>query len=221
MEAEAEPDAACYSPTSPAKSDMDMEADVIEEENDLRDILRLYEVHERAAARQHQAEILSVLESLGGDRRAFRRERARKSKAIIAEFYSPPRISALARELPGYNIAPGLALDLTTHDSQGRPWDFSKAEMRAEAERLFDEQQPTLLVGTPMCTAFSTWQFINNTKRDPTIVAAELAAGRLHLAWMCKMYQKQVAAGRLFLHEHPANATSWSEQCVTELLQKI
>ena len=38
MEAEAEPDAACYSPTSPAKSDMDMEADVVEEENDLRDI---------------------------------------------------------------------------------------------------------------------------------------------------------------------------------------
>ena len=25
------------------------------------------------------------------------------------------------------------------------------------------------------------------------------------------MYLKQMAAGRLFLHEHPANATSWSD----------
>ena len=222
MDAAASPAAVEYSPTSPAKSDMDMDdmAGAIEEEDDLRDIVRLYEVHEREAARQHQAEVLSVVEALGGNKRAFRRERARKTKAIIAEFYSPPRISALAKELPGYDIAPGLALDLTTHDSQGRPWDFSKAEMREEAERLFDEQKPTLLVGTPMCTAFSTWQFINNTKRDPGVVAKELAAGRIHLAWMCKMYLKQLAAGRLFLHEHPANATSWTEQCVLEVLQK-
>ena len=30
---------------------------------------------------------------------------------------------------------------------------------------------------------------------------------------------KQAKAGRLFLHEHPANATSWSEPCVLEVLQ--
>ena len=63
-----------------------------------------------------------------------------------------------------------------------------------------DAQEPTLLVGSPMCTAFSTWQFINNKKRDPNIVQAEKKAGLAHLAWMCKLYAKQAAAGRLLLH---------------------
>ena len=42
----------------------------------------------------------------------------------------------------------------------------------------------------------------------------------MHLAWMCKMYERQLAAGRLILHEHPANATSWSEPCILSVLQK-
>ena len=191
-----------------------------EDEQDLRDIVRLYEVQDREAGRQRQAEILSVIESLGGDRRAYRRERAKAARAIVAEFYSPPRVGALARELPGYGVAPGLALDLTTYDSQGRPWDFSKPEMRREAERLFDEQCPTLLVGTPMCTAFSSWQHINAARRDPGVVAKEKAAGRMHLSWMCKMYARQIDAGRLILHEHPAHATSWSEDCVRGIMRK-
>ena len=98
--------------------------------------MRLYDVEERQHARQRQAEILSVIESLGGDRRAFRRERAKASRAIVAEFYSPPRIGALAKEMPGYGIAPGLALDLTTTDAHGRAWDFSKAEMRHDNFQL-------------------------------------------------------------------------------------
>ena len=166
-----------------------------EAEMELRDIIRLYDVQDRDQARQRQAEIMLVVESLGGDGRAFRRERARASRAIVAEFYSPPRIGALAKEMPGYGIAPGLALDLTTTDAKGRAWDFSKVEMRREAERLFDEQKPTLLVGSPMCTAFSTWQYINDPKRDPEVVAREKESGKMHLAWMCKMYERQLAAG--------------------------
>ena len=129
----------------------------------------------------------------------------------MAEFYSPPRISVLAKELPSYGIGPGLALDLTVPDENGEPWDFSGPSMRAEAEKLLDAQEPKLLVGSPMCTAFSTWQFINNKKRDPNIVQAEKKTGSVHLAWMCKLYAKQAAAGRLFLHEHPGNAISWNE----------
>ena len=76
-------------------------------------------------------------------------------------------MSALAKELPSYGIAPGLALDLTVPDENGEPCDFSRPSMRLKAEKLLDEQKPTLLVGTPMCTAFSTWQYINDKKRDP------------------------------------------------------
>ena len=45
--------------------------------------------------------------------------------------------------------------------------------MRARAEELLDAQAPTLLFGSPMCTAFSTWQFINNKQRDLNIFQAE------------------------------------------------
>ena len=96
-------------------------------------------------ATRRQKEIIDLVASLGGDARAFRRERARKARAIIAEFYSPPRVSALARELPSYGIAPGLALDLTVPDENGDLWDFSIPAMRAKAERLLDEQAPLLL----------------------------------------------------------------------------
>ena len=125
----------------------------------------------------------------------------------MAGLYSPPRISALAKMLPSYGIAPGLELDLTVPDENGEPWNFSGPSMRAKAEKLLDAQKPLLLVGSPMCTAFSTWQFIDNKKRDPNIVQTEKKAGLLHLAWVCKLYAKQAAAGRLFPHEHPGNAT--------------
>ena len=54
---------------------------------------------------------------------------------------------------------------------------------------------------------------------DPKIVARERKSGWVHLAWMCKLYRKQLSEGRLFVHEHPANATSWNEEFRLEVLQ--
>ena len=68
--------------------------------------------------------------------------------------------------------------------------------MSIKAETVLDAHAPMLLVGSPMCTTFSTWQFINNKKRDPNIVEAEKKAGLAHPAWMCKLYLKQAKAGR-------------------------
>ena len=151
--------------------DDDIMAGIVDDpDSDLRDMVMLYEVEERRAARQRQRQIIDLVAPLGGDARAYGRERARKSRAISAEFYSPPRISSLAKDLPSYGIAPGLALDLTVPDENGEPWDFSRPSMRAKAEMLLDAQAPTLLVGSPMCTVFSTWRFINNKKRERKIV---------------------------------------------------
>ena len=128
-----------YSPTSPGGlpghclHDYDSMAGAVENDEDvedyLRDIVMLYQVGERKAARQRQREMIEVMASLGGNARAFRRERAKKTQAIIAEFYLLPRISALATELRSYGIAPGLALDLAVPDENGEPWDFSRLSM--------------------------------------------------------------------------------------------
>ena len=113
----------------------------------------------------------------------------------------------LACQLPRYGCAPGLALDLTVRDENGEAWDFSLKRIRDKAERLIAEQQPTLLVGSPLCTKFSAWQYINRAKRPADNVERELVAGRVRLTWGCKLYRDRVKRGAFFLHEHPAGST--------------
>ena len=80
--------------------------------------------------------------------------------------------------------------------------------MRDRAWKELTTEKPLLLIGSPMCTAFSAWQYINNSKRDPEVVAKEYARGLRHLTFCYEMYEYQVSQGRNFLHEHPAQATS-------------
>ena len=77
-----------------------------------------------------------------------------------------------------------------------------------------------LLIGTPMCKRFSSWQYLNDTKRDPETVEREKVKAKVHLAFMCELYHAQVNAGRYFLHEHPGNATSWQEECIEEVMDR-
>ena len=132
--------------------------------------------------------------------------------------YSAPRVTATAKRFPRLGILPGTALDLTTNDDTRQPWDFSVPAQRRKAEELLDREKPVLLIGSPSCTPFSNIQNLNKAKRDPAVVEAELVRGRLHLAWCCRLYLKQVARGAYFLHEHPALATSWKDPHVAEVL---
>ena len=74
------------------------------------------------------------------------------------------------------------------------------------------------IIGTPMCTRWCTWQHVNDTRRDPKIVERELVRARVHLAFMCEIYQTQEDAGRYFLHENPDSSGSWDEECVQDIL---
>ena len=57
--------------------------------------------------------------------------------------------------LPKSELLPGFALDVTGIDpDDGMPWDFDDPAKREKAERMLDEQQPQVLIGSPMCTAF-------------------------------------------------------------------
>ena len=141
-------------------------------------------------------------------------------KASVAEIYSPPRVTKAATVLPRLGIEPGAALDITTCDERGVPWDFTKEEMKRKAEKLLDETKPDLLVGSPMCTKFSSWQRINwRRTRNPRRFKQERAEAVEHLEFVCHLYRKQAKAGRWFLHEHPAQADSWGEQCVQDVLK--
>ena len=49
-------------------------------------------------------------------------------------------------------------------------------------------------------------------------INAKLAAAQIHMDFVCRLYKKQLAAGRHFLHEHPDGATSWKLACVADML---
>ena len=153
----------------------------------LRELMKMWDAGTREEAREADGEILNVIRQLGGNIAKYRRERGRAMRATVSDIYSPPRVSAVARLCPSFGILPGFALHLTTHDNDGRHWDFDEDDMRERAWAKIKKEQPTLLIGSPMCTAFSAWQYINNTERDPKAAADEKARGLRHLRFCCEL----------------------------------
>ena len=82
--------------------------------------------------------------------------------------------------------------------------------MRAKARALLLEEKLFLLIGSPPCTAFSSWQALNALRMGWTAQDSRRrrAGGELHVWFCCELYKLQAEAGRDFLDEHPANATS-------------
>lgn len=115
----------------------------------------------------------------------------------VAEIYSPPRVTTEAKK---YQLRAGEAMDLTTG------WNFDTKEDRARAEEYVRTQKPKLLVGSPMCTMFSQLQKFTPWTPDKQRKADR---DRRHMQFVVKLYRIQAEEGRLFLHEHPAHATSW------------
>ena len=77
-----------------------------------------------------------------------------------------------------------------------------------------------LLVGSPMCTAFSIWQRIHNLIRDKYVFEAEKKRAVMHLEFCIELYREQMKHGRYFLHEHPAYATSWQEDAMKTFMSE-
>ncbi len=165
-----------------------------------------------------ECECLLLVEQLGVDTGSYRRERKKAMRRLVAEVYSPPRVTKLLSKLKGHPLAAGFALDITCIDpDDGLPWDFDSPAKRAKALDIIRRTKPLFLIGSPMCTAWSTWQRLNAQRRDPAVVKKELVRARLHLDFVVSLYHEQMAGGRFFLHEQPACAASWQEAAVKEL----
>ena len=162
--------------------------------------------------------IMQSVETLGGNASKYQRERERALRAVLTELYSPPRVSAMAKMCPSYGILLGFASDLTTTDSDCRNLDFDDATMTERPWAKIKAEEPLLILGSTMCTAFSAWQNINNPKQDQTIVANEFRRGMMHLDFCLQIYEHQNSRGRYFLHEHPAQASSCGVKRVRRLL---
>ena len=201
-----------------------MDVDVKTELEDENNFLNAFLVTDRDEAVRTHIDIIDTINLMSGDIRKYQRERRSQTRAIVSEIYSAPRVTAMARRRKKYGIEPGVALDLTTSDDQGRPWDFSDPRARQRAKELFEQERPLLLIGSPMCTAFSRLQAINRAKAaqvgDGDKYDEQRAKALVHLRFVCDLYLQQVTRGHYFLHEHPNLADSWGEECVMEVLAK-
>ena len=81
-------------------------------------------------------------------------------------------------------------------------------------------EKPKMLIGSPPCTAYSTWQYINDRKRDQDVVAWEKKRAVIHLSFCVDLYLEQIRGGRYFVHEHPAGCTSWAEEVMQRLMKR-
>ena len=169
-----------------------------------------------------------LMEQLGSSR-SFKREKRKCAqalfavghprRAVVSELYSPPRVTKEIVRMRSRRLAPGLALDFTVIDpSDGKPWDFNDPAKRERARMLVRRQRPYMLIGSPMCRAFSTWQFLNKFRAvDPQELERTRLQAIVHIEFMASLYLEQIEGGRYFLHEHPAFATSWALPCMEEL----
>ncbi len=146
-----------------------------------------------------------LLQQLGSTGNSYRRETRQAFRGLVSEIYSPPRVTAELRRRPRRHLLPGFALDLTVLDpDDGQPWDFCHREKREKARAMRRRTRPFLLIGSPECTAFSTWQYLNEAKfADTEKLKRERIRAELHLDFVASLYREQVEDGLYFLHEHP------------------
>ena len=99
------------------------------------------------------------------------------SITIIAEVFSPPRITAQARK---HGLQPGLAFDLTSGT------DLGTVEGRAQVWTYLKQSRPGLVVLSPPCTYFSTLMNLNKGKMGDKY-ASGLAHARSLLEFAAKI----------------------------------
>ncbi len=134
----------------------------------------------------------------------------------VAEVYSPPRSTKMAKKL---GMKAGWALDLTEVDpDDGRHWDFTIKEKREKAKRKIQTDKPMTLIMSPMCGPFSRLQEMFNYPKMPKAeVEAKVADALVHLKFTVELCLMQHEAGRLFVFEHPASASSWDSEMIQML----
>ena len=149
------------------------------------------------AADQEAMEIGQLLKELG------------MCKADVAEIYNPERFTSRANN---FGLRPGFAIDLEVCKNQlGDHWDLSREEDKAELKWLLKREDPFALIGSPPCHFFSPLLNLSKDKRTSEQNEKIHQEGREHLLTALDAYKDQKKRGRIFLHEHPKNASSWKE----------
>ena len=98
-------------------------------------------------------------------------------------------------------------------------WDFTLPRHREAAKKYIKVFKPWVIIGSPECRMFSQLQNIN---RIYWSIGKEkmLREAKDHVRFIMRVYKIQIEEGRFFLHEHPAEASSWFMKEVQEVMNK-
>ena len=106
------------------------------------------------------------------------------------------------------HLSPGGTFDLR-EGSDGRSWDYLLVACRDDARWRILSEKPFLVIGSPPCTAYCTFNvMLIFRKMDPQVVAARKAEAEGLFSFALEIFELQLQHGRYFLHEHPASASS-------------
>eukprot|EP00973_Karenia_brevis_P061137 8501820-Karenia_brevis.AAC.1 len=83
-------------------------------------------------------------------------------------------------------MVPGLACDLTTG------WDFRRSEDRERVRKHIREEKPLLVIGSPMCTMFSSLQNLSKWSNDKQRRWEEAVE---HTNFVIQVYRMQIKDG--------------------------
>ena len=134
-------------------------------------------------------------------------------KSSVTEVYGRGSIIEKAKEtFRSLNIEGLNALDLRTHKPNGQCWNFDLSNDRKEAKHLVETTCPEWLILSPPCTMFCLMSVnVNHPKMDPAKLLKLKKLARQHLHFALSLARLQMKAGRHFLFEQPATATSWKD----------
>ena len=139
------------------------------------------------------------------------------ARNLVTEVYSPPRVVKFAAR---HKLQEGHSIDIQCNDENGEPWDLNSNQKRNQLIHLIVDTKPILVIGSPMCTMFSTLQNLNKNKRDEEAHNARVKQAISHIDFCITLYTIQAKNGRYYLHEHPRHATSWKLESMQRFINK-
>ena len=136
-------------------------------------------------------------------------EAMNKDEAIdLMELFSEPRVMKHCDE---YQLKAGEAVDLKTG------WDLNRWEDREAVLEYVKFKKPEVVIGSPPCTMFSSLQNLSPWTAEKQ---KRWRKDLVLLRFAAKIYKLQTEAGRYYVHEHPATASSWRESAMKDLIKQ-
>ena len=120
---------------------------------------------------------------------------------------------------PGdFKAQKGTLIAGQTYDVKVNPaMDLTRATVQEQTRLSIAEEDPMILIGAPPCTVFSPMQNINQKHQQGPAWEQKYQEGCDLLQFASQCYWDQIERGMLFLHEHPATASSWTMECIAEV----